>query len=72
MPGDERGGCQGGGEKTNERRYSRFKCKRNQKRGKNKARKRNRTDIQDERGTVEDKRQRKEEKEEETRRRGEG
>ena len=36
---------------------------------KNKARKRNRTDIQEERGTVEDKRQR---KEEETRRRGEG
>ena len=25
MPGDERGGCQGGGENTNERRYSRFK-----------------------------------------------
>ena len=36
--------------------------------GKNQARKRNRTDIQEERGTVEDKRQR---KEEETRRRGE-
>ena len=56
MPGDERGGCQGGREKTNERRYSRFKCKRNQKRGKNKARKINRTDIQEERGTAEDKR----------------
>ena len=39
------------------------------RRGKNKPRKRNRTDIQEERGTVENKRQR---KEEETRRRGEG
>ena len=70
MPGDERGGCQGGGEKTNEEDIAGSNA-----RG---TRREERTRQGKEigqiymRGTVEDKRQRKEEKEEETRRRGEG